>query len=74
MDSYIHEKMQPIPLKKVTSFENSSELSLNNTFFDPSKMSPPNSFMDKLIKRMDTYYSPNTKIDNPLLIKYSKNN
>jgi hypothetical protein len=73
MDSYIHEKMQPIPLKKVTSFENSSELSLNNTFFDPSKMSPPNNFMDKLIKRMDTYYSPK-KDNKPLLFQYSEKN
>jgi hypothetical protein len=58
MNSYIHEKTQPIPLKKVSSFETTSELSLNHTFFDPSKMSPPNSFMDKLMKRMDNYYSP----------------
>ena len=71
MDSYIHEKMQPIPLKKVTSFENSSELSLNHTFFDPSKMSPPNNFMDKLIKRMDTYYSP--KDNSTLVFQYPVN-
>jgi hypothetical protein len=47
----------PIPLKKTSSFEN-KELSLTHTCIDPSKMSPPNSFMDKLVKRMDNYYSP----------------
>jgi|AntAceMinimDraft_9_1070365.scaffolds.fasta_scaffold489800_1 hypothetical protein len=36
------------------------ELGLTNTCFDPSKMSPPNYFMDKLAKRMDTYYSSRT--------------
>ena len=58
MNSYIHEKTQPIILKKVLTIENNSELGLNHTCFDPSKMSPPNSFMDKLMKRMDNYYSP----------------
>lgn len=72
MDSYIHEKTQPIPLKNVSSFENSSELSLNHTFFDPTKMSPPNSFMDKLIKRMDTYYTPKND-SKPLLFQYPVN-
>jgi hypothetical protein len=55
--NYIHEKAVPIPLKKTTSFEN-KELSLNQNFIDPTKMSPPNTFMDKLTKRMDNYYSP----------------
>ena len=56
--NYIHEKAAPIPLKKISSFENCKELSLNQSFIDPTKMSPPNTFMDKLAKRMDTYYSP----------------
>ena len=47
----------PIPITKTSSFEN-KELSLTHTCIDPSKMSPPNSFMDKLAKRMDQYYSP----------------
>ena len=60
MNSYINEKNQPkpIPLKKVSSFETNSELSLNHAVIDPSKMSPPNNFMDTLMKRMDNYYSP----------------
>lgn len=56
---YIHEKTVPIPMKKTSSFEN-KELSLNHNFIDPTKMSPPNTFMDKLAKRMDSYYSPTT--------------
>ncbi len=60
MNSYINEKTQPqpIPLIKVSSFETNSELSLNHAVIDPSKMSPPNNFMDTLMKRMDNYYSP----------------
>ena len=30
--------------------------SLNENYFDPSKMSPPNDFMNKLQKRLGTYY------------------
>lgn len=60
MNSYINEKTQPrpIPLKKMSSFESNSELSLNHAVIDPSKMSPPNNFMETLMKRMDNYYSP----------------
>ena len=60
MNSYINEKTQPkaIPLIKVSSFETNSELSLNHAVIDPSKMSPPNNFMETLMKRMDNYYSP----------------
>ena len=61
MESYIYEKTQPIPLKKVSSFENTAEVSRSNTFIDPTKMSPPNMFMDKLMKRMDSYYSAKDK-------------
>ena len=46
-----------IPIQKTSSFEN-KELSLNTTSIDPTTMSPPNNFMNKLVKRMDTYYSP----------------
>lgn len=52
-----YERSISIPIQKTTSFEN-KELSLNHTFIDPTKCSPPNSFMDKLSKRMDNYYSP----------------
>ena len=62
--NYIHEKAVPVPLKKISSFENCKELSLNQSFIDPTKMSPPNTFMDKLAKRMDTYYSPKKTIEN----------
>ncbi len=58
MNSYIHEKSQPVPIKRVSSFEKYTEVSLTPTLIDPSKMSPPNNFMDKLMKRMDNYYSP----------------
>jgi hypothetical protein len=39
---------KPIPLKKVDSYESKS----NNNIFDPSKSSPPNDFMIKLMQRM----------------------
>ena len=58
MDKYIPEKSLPIPIKPTTNVVNSNELSLNQSFNDPSKMSPPDNFMEKLIKRMDVYYSP----------------
>jgi hypothetical protein len=58
MDKYIPEKSLPIPIKPTTAVVNSNELSLNQSFNDPSKMSPPDNFMEKLIKRMDVYYSP----------------
>lgn len=62
MNSYIHERQTiPVPIKKTESFENCKELSLNHNLIDPSKMSPPNSFMEKLMKRMDNYYSPTSK-------------
>ena len=65
MNSYIHEKTQQIPIKKVSSFESTPEHSLTPIFTDPSKMSPTNSFMDKLMKRMDHYYSPVNNNDKP---------
>ena len=55
---YTHERTIPLPIQKSSSNDNCKELSLNHTFIDPSKMSPPNIFMDKLMKRMDNYYSP----------------
>ena len=62
MNSYINERQSVIiPIKKNTSFENCKELSITPSFIDPSQMSPPNSFMEKLIKRMDSYYSPTNK-------------
>lgn len=62
--SMTYERSISIPIQKTESFEN-KELSLNHTFIDPSKMSPPNSFMDKLAKRMDSYYSPSNSSNQP---------
>lgn len=44
----------------LTNLENTSQtlrynIDLNQNFFDPSKSSPPNEFMEKLNKRMDIY-------------------
>jgi len=66
MDNYSYERTIAItiPFKKISSFEN-KELSLNHTCIDPSKMSPPNRFIDKLVKRMDTYYSPTNATSRP---------
>lgn len=66
MDKYSYERTIAItiPLTKISSFEN-KELGLNHTCIDPSKMSPPNSFMDKLVKRMDNYYSPTNASSRP---------
>jgi hypothetical protein len=58
MNNYIPEKTLPIAIKQPTTVINSNELSLNQSFNDPSKMSPPDNFMEKLMKRMDVYYSP----------------
>ncbi len=56
-NNYIPEKTLPIAIKQPTII-NSNELSLNQSFNDPSKMTPPDNFMEKLMKRMDVYYSP----------------
>ena len=64
----IYERSKIIPIqqhspttKKVSFREN--EYSLNNSFFDPSKSSPPNDFILKLQLRMNQYDSFN-KVDN----------
>ncbi len=57
MENSMYEQTIAIPIQKISSFEN-KELSLNTTSIDPTTMSPPNNFMNKLVKRMDTYYSP----------------
>jgi hypothetical protein len=72
MNSYkqknIYERSKIIPIqqhsptnKKVSFREN--EYSLNNSFFDPSKSSPPNEFILKLQLRMNQYDSFNN-VDN----------
>jgi hypothetical protein len=60
MNSHKQERSKIIPIpkssptnKKVEYYSN--EYSLNNSFFDPSKSSPPNEFMLKLHLRMKHY-------------------
>lgn len=43
---------QPTPLAQVASFDNTS---IQSNCFDPTKSSPPNSFMQKLQTRMNSY-------------------
>jgi len=64
----IHERSKNIPIsqssptnKKVEFSIN--EYSLNKSFFDPSKSSPPNEFMLKLQLRMN-HYEPFNNFDN----------
>ena len=62
----IHEKSNIIPIKNnlftTMNDTNKGEYSLKQTFFDPSKSSPPNDFLIKLNKRM-SIYSKNFYID-----------
>ena len=55
----IHERSNIIHIKNnlSTTMKGSqkSEYSLKQTFFDPSKSSPPNDFLIKLNKRMSIY-------------------
>jgi hypothetical protein len=68
MEHYIHERSMPIIIKQANNntINNSKELGLNHNIIDPFKMSPPNSFMNKLNSRMNTYYSPEIRkqVDN----------
>ena len=61
----IHErsKIIPIPQKSPTNKKvefSINEYSLNKSFFDPSKSSPPNEFMLKLKLRMSHFDSFNS--------------
>jgi hypothetical protein len=67
--SIIHERSHLIPIKKnlssITKINSpKSEYSVTQNFFDPSKSSPPNDFMNKLKKRIkmfnNTFYTDNT--------------
>jgi hypothetical protein len=56
----IHEKNEKSLIKKNLSTsmkieKTKSEYSLKQNFFDPSKSSPPNDFMNKLEMRMNVY-------------------
>jgi hypothetical protein len=64
MNNHKQERSQSIPIpkssptnKKVEFYSN--EYSLNSSFFDPSKSSPPNEFLLKLQLRMKHYDSFN---------------
>ena len=62
----IHERAIIIPIKQnlstsMKATSPTSEYSLKQSFFDPSKSSPPNEFMIKLHMRMNMY---NTYVDN----------
>jgi hypothetical protein len=59
MSTYINERSNPIKIPQKSTSLNSptnNEHALNYMFNDPSKMTPPNYFMDKLIMRMENYY------------------
>jgi len=67
--SDIHKRSQNIPIKKNLSTSMKVELpkgeySLKQNFFDPSKSSPPNDFMNKLEMRMMIYDAKNYLILN----------
>jgi hypothetical protein len=56
----------------LTNLENTPEtlrynVELNQNFFDPSKSSPPNEFMEKLNKRLNVYNTYSTLSSSPVL-------
>lgn len=62
--NFVQERSISIPIKKnlistINNYSPKSEYSLKNTFFDPTKNSPPNDFMVKLQKRMSIYSNIN---------------
>jgi len=68
MNSYnqkiIHERSKIIPIPQISPTNKKAEFSineysLNKSFFDPSKSSPPNEFILKLRLRMNHYESFN---------------
>ena len=66
---FIHErsKIIPIPQKSPTNKKvefSINEYSLNKSFFDPSKSSPPNEFMIKLHMRMNMHNYRHSNDDN----------
>jgi len=77
MNTLAYEKTVPIqipnPIQNNSSIKH-KELGLNHTCIDPSKMTPPNNFMDKLVKRIDSYYSTvnySSRPSSPLLSSHS---
>ena len=61
----IYEKsniLTPMPIYQTPS--SIKNYNLQKQLFDPSQMSPPNNFMSKLNKRIEYYYSLDTKDNN----------
>jgi hypothetical protein len=61
----IYERSKIIPIPQISPTNKKvdislNEYSLNNSFFDPSKSSPPNEFLLKLRLRMNRYESFNS--------------
>ena len=56
---YERSEIIPIPQMSPTLKKEKEECSLNKMFFDPSKSSPPNEFMEKLKLRMKMYECSN---------------
>ena len=59
--SFEHQyRTKPIPIKKsktqLIQTNTQTEYSLKQNFFDPTKSSPPDNFMEKLELRMQEYY------------------
>lgn len=64
----IHESAKIIPIPQISPTNkkgefNANEYSLKQSFFDPSKSSPPNEFMLKLKLRM-SHYASFSNVDN----------
>ena len=64
----IHERTKNIPIPQLSPTNKKegfsvNEYSLKQSFFDPSKSSPPNEFMLKLHLRMN-HYESFSKVDN----------
>jgi hypothetical protein len=67
MQDYIHEITQEISIKKksmnIKINSSTSEYSLKQNCFDPSKSSPSNEFMIKLHMRINKYHIDNNAVN-----------
>ena len=57
MTRTIHEKNNSMPIKIKNTFAEKTQYDLKQNLFDPTKSSPPNTFMLKLYSRMIEYES-----------------
>ena len=62
----IYERSADIPIKQLTYKHQPTnvEHSLKQNYFDPSKSSPPNVFINKLRARLSSYNYANANLDN----------